>query len=270
VLLPAELREPQRNFNVVPLTWEVSQPAQAGRAPLAWWERSMFVRLSIASATLASGLILGNWFLSYPSHVPMAPADFATLAAPQGVAASTAVAAAPQQQALTQPAPAAIAGSDSRAWPDATVSRAPALQQSDANSQWALTRDLQAELFRLGCYSGPLDGRWTPALRYALQDFTVRVNATLPVAGPDVALLSLARGQKTSVCGTSATVSVSEQTAFGPAPDAGYLPDGSPTSLDGRMSLGATPGTGTAPKTSFSSRRASKDDRIFTHPLGQF
>ncbi len=226
----------------------------------------MVMRLLLASATLASGLILGNWFLSYPSHAPMAPADVATLAAPPSIAPSTTIAAAPQQ-APTQPAPAAITVSDNRVWPDATVSRAPALTSQDTNSQSALTRDLQAELFRLGCYSGPLDGRWTPALRYALQDFTVRVNATLPIDGPDVALLSLARGQKTAVCGASATVSVSEQTAFASEPSSGVLPDGSPVSLDGRMSLGATPGTA---KPSFPSGRSrSREPKYFVNPLGQ-
>ena len=229
----------------------------------------MVVRLLLASATLASGIILGNWFLSYPSHAPpMAPADVATLTAPQSIAASAPISAAPQQQAPAEATPATITVSENRVWPDAAVSRAPALPPQDTNSQTALTRDLQAELFRLGCYGGPLDGRWTPAVRYALQDFTVRVNATLPIDGPDVALLSLARGQKTSVCGTSATVSVSEQTAFASEPNSGFLPDGSPVSLDGRMSLGATRGTGAAQKPSFSSRR-SRDEKIFTHPLGQ-
>jgi hypothetical protein len=226
----------------------------------------MVVRLLLASATLASGLILGNWFLSYPHHAPMAPVDVATLARSHSIAPSTVIAAAPQQ-APAQPAPAAITVSENRAWSEPTVSRAPALAQPDTISQTALTRDLQAELFRLGCYAGPLDGRWTPAVRYALQDFTVRVNATLPIDGPDVALLSLSRGQKTAVCGASASVSVSEQTAFAPEPGSGFLPDGSPVSLDGRMSLGATPGTA---KPSFSSGRSrSREPKYFVNPLGQ-
>ncbi len=224
----------------------------------------MFVRMSVALATLASGLVLGNWFLSYPGHLPLAPTDVAKFAAPSLEAAVPQIGSAGTPVATT-PQPATLTVSDNRVWPDATVSRAPALMQPDANTQGALTRDIQAELFRLGCYVGPLDGRWTPTVRYALQDFIVRVNATLPVDGPDVALLSLARGQKTAVCGTSATVSVSEQTAFASEPSSGFLPDGSAVSLDGRMSLGATQGRA---KPSFSSGRSSREPKYFINPLG--
>lgn len=54
-------------------------------------------------------------------------------------------------------------------------------------------RDLQNELKRLGCYSGPIDGDWGPASRYAAARFTGAVNAALPIDKPEPALLALAR-----------------------------------------------------------------------------
>ena len=41
----------------------------------------------------------------------------------------------------------------------------------------SLARDLQSELRRVGCYSGELNGIWTPATRKAMKAFTERVNA---------------------------------------------------------------------------------------------
>src|SRR5262245_9321632 len=108
----------------------------------------MFVRLSVALATLASGLILGNWFLSYPSHMPLARTDVAKYAAPNLEAALPQIGSA-EAPVATTPQPAKLTVSDNRVWPDATVSRAPMLMPPDANSQGALTHDIQAELFRL-------------------------------------------------------------------------------------------------------------------------
>jgi hypothetical protein len=239
----------------------------------------MFVRMLLASATLASGLILGNWFLSFPSHAPFAPAEVAGLrvpdrgtAPPAGIRSISATTATPPQPAPAQPVATAPSASAIQAWPDATVSRARLLQQPDANFQSAITRELQAELLRLGCYGGPLDGRWSPALRYALQDFTVRVNVMLPIDGPDPALLNLARGQQSAVCGSaaSASVTVTEQAGISPAPNGGLATDGSfpAGSLDGRMSLGATAEPGAASKAA-PRRSVTKDEKLFLHPLGQ-
>jgi hypothetical protein len=129
----------------------------------------------------------------------------------------------------------------------------------DVGPELAMTRDLQTELLRLGCYGGPLDGRWTPALQSALQEFTFRLNATLPIDSPDVALLSLAKGQATAVCGSGITAPVNGQTAGGPMPDGALQ-------FEGRMSLGGTAEPGAARK---SSPRRPKDEPHFIHPLGQ-
>lgn len=65
----------------------------------------------------------------------------------------------------------------------------------------AVTRAVQAELGRVGCYRGPVTGVWGPETRRAMKVFTNRVNATLPVDKPDVILLSLLASQPAGSCG---------------------------------------------------------------------
>lgn len=67
----------------------------------------------------------------------------------------------------------------------------------------AITRALQTELTRVGCYAGPITGFWGPDTRRAMKAFTNRVNASLPIGKPDVILLSLVRAESGSVCGTA-------------------------------------------------------------------
>ena len=64
-----------------------------------------------------------------------------------------------------------------------------------------LTRELQRELRRVGCYDGESNGTWTPAARRAMKSFTDRVNATLPIDQPDYILLTLVQGRQERVCG---------------------------------------------------------------------
>lgn len=64
-----------------------------------------------------------------------------------------------------------------------------------------LVRSLQRELKRVGCYAGDVDGDWGSGSRRAMIAFTERVNASLPVDQPDFVLLTLIRGQSSSVCG---------------------------------------------------------------------
>jgi hypothetical protein len=69
------------------------------------------------------------------------------------------------------------------------------------NEPLRLVRDLQRELKRAGCYFHDIDGDWTPATRKAMQDFSDRVNAVLPVEKPDPAHLALVQGQPKIFCG---------------------------------------------------------------------
>ena len=63
-----------------------------------------------------------------------------------------------------------------------------------------LTKELQRQLRRVGCYSGEIDGLWTQSTRRAMQTFTNRVNATLPVEQPDHVLLAILQSQPDRIC----------------------------------------------------------------------
>jgi hypothetical protein len=67
----------------------------------------------------------------------------------------------------------------------------------------ALTRELQRELKRVGCYEGQINGIWTTSSRMAMQTFTERVNAALPIDEPDSVLLSLVQAYSGVACGKS-------------------------------------------------------------------
>lgn len=65
-----------------------------------------------------------------------------------------------------------------------------------------LIENIQAELKRVGCYDGPVDGSWGTRSKQALQRFIERANASLPVREPDRIQLSLLKSQPGAVCGT--------------------------------------------------------------------
>ena len=64
----------------------------------------------------------------------------------------------------------------------------------------SLTRTLQSELTRVGCYGGQINGEWTPSTRGAMKAFTDYVNAKLPVDKPDGILLSLIQNYEGNAC----------------------------------------------------------------------
>ena len=76
-----------------------------------------------------------------------------------------------------------------------------AKSEQGAEIQRRLAREIQAELKRVGCYTGRLDGSWGDRSRSAMLTFMDRVNAQLPTMEPDVFLLSLIKGQTDTVCG---------------------------------------------------------------------
>ena len=65
----------------------------------------------------------------------------------------------------------------------------------------SLTRELQRELRRVGCYDGEINGSWTPTSRRAMKAFTDHVNASLPTDRPDYILLRLVQSSPERVCG---------------------------------------------------------------------
>ena len=64
-----------------------------------------------------------------------------------------------------------------------------------------LTRDIQRELYRVGCYSAIVSGRWDHRTVKASAQFVANRNALLPAERPDVVLLSLLRSYRGSACG---------------------------------------------------------------------
>jgi len=66
-----------------------------------------------------------------------------------------------------------------------------------------LTRELQRELKRVGCYHGEVHGEWTSATRRAAKDFVDRVNAMLPIVQPDPILYIMVKGKSEQVCGSA-------------------------------------------------------------------
>jgi hypothetical protein len=64
-----------------------------------------------------------------------------------------------------------------------------------------LTRELQNELRRVGCYEGDMSGTWSQSTRRAMKTFIERMNARLPIEEPDAVLYALVKGQHELVCG---------------------------------------------------------------------
>jgi hypothetical protein len=81
-----------------------------------------------------------------------------------------------------------------------TPARLDSPQPANGEAYYALVRDLQRELRRLGCYWGEIDGSWGPGTRRGMSTLMGRVNATLPVNEPDYILLALARSQPDQTC----------------------------------------------------------------------
>jgi peptidoglycan hydrolase-like protein with peptidoglycan-binding domain len=63
-----------------------------------------------------------------------------------------------------------------------------------------LTKELQRELGRVGCYGGEINGVWTQSTRRAIQTFINRVNATLPTERPDHILLAILQSYPDKTC----------------------------------------------------------------------
>jgi len=76
-----------------------------------------------------------------------------------------------------------------------TPSSAPALDR------FGLTREIQLQLKRVGCYRGDINGVWSPSVRRSMKAFTDRVNATLPVEQPDIILLAMVQNHQDTACG---------------------------------------------------------------------
>jgi hypothetical protein len=75
------------------------------------------------------------------------------------------------------------------------------LDPTDPESRYKLVVDIQQQLKRVGCYGGRINGSWNANTRDAMQSFTTRVNAALPVEKPDYLLLSMLKSNNGRTCG---------------------------------------------------------------------
>ena len=64
-----------------------------------------------------------------------------------------------------------------------------------------MARDIQRNLKRVGCYTGDINGDWSPLTRRAMKSYLDEVNASLPVDQPQIALLALLESQALPACG---------------------------------------------------------------------
>lgn len=76
-----------------------------------------------------------------------------------------------------------------------------------------LVQQIQTELLRLGCYSGAVDGRWSPETQQAMQALGERVRVLRPVDTPDYIMLALARGQSSHLCAAPDRAAAARQPA---------------------------------------------------------
>lgn len=98
----------------------------------------------------------------------------------------------------TEPARLAVAPQSPVADPSRRIASIK-VDQDDARRD--LTRSLQTELKRVGCYSGEITGSWGATSKQAMKAFTERVNASLPVEEPDYILLTMVQGHGANACG---------------------------------------------------------------------
>ncbi len=113
----------------------------------------------------------------------------------------------------------------------------------DGEALAQLTRDLQRELQRVGCYEGEITGSWTPSTKRAMSTFMDRVNATLPMDEPDYILLTLVQGHAAAACGTE-------------------CPSGQVTSANGRCVPNAVVAGATRKTQRDEQRRATDEQRV--------
>jgi hypothetical protein len=103
--------------------------------------------------------------------------------------------------ALTPPAP--VPATRPGARDDAAPNRNGTTNSQDPArfaDQVSVVRAVQQQLKRAGCYSGRVNGVWSPSTRKAMAAFTTVVNARLPVNRADPVLLVLIESNPAALC----------------------------------------------------------------------
>jgi hypothetical protein len=87
---------------------------------------------------------------------------------------------------------------------EAQISTSPPPNVPIPRDMASLTREIQRELKRVGCYDGEENGRWDKRSRTAMRAFTDQANTKPPIDRPDYVLLRLAQSHQGRACGKDA------------------------------------------------------------------
>lgn len=172
-------------FDLEALRELLSLKLSSSAALLSGLFKSGLLKSGVSAATAAGGAaiaLLTVAYIAWPG-APEAPTDAVVVEGP----VFTPVAMTP-----TAPAPVAPVRP--------TVPSEPALSESRFNDALNVTRAVQRQLKRAGCYDGPVNGVWNAPTRRGMAEFTDRVNAQLPVDRVDPVLLVLLETHNTTSC----------------------------------------------------------------------
>lgn len=102
-----------------------------------------------------------------------------------------------ERQTVTQQSPA-----DDAPTPSQQIASLPPSEPSESSlgSAKETARQIQAELHRMGCYSGPQDGDWASSTKSALQQFNQRTKSGFDLARPNQSTVDGLKNQKSSIC----------------------------------------------------------------------
>jgi len=160
--------------------------------------------------------------------------------------------------ATTAPAPA-------RAARPATASAEAIPRFEDETS---VTRAVQAELKRAGCYGGPVNGVWTASTQAGMGEFTARVNARLPVDRPDPVLLALLETHNKISCTAGCSMGGEEGCVPRTALPAGQRAEAREEPLASQPSARANAGTGDLGEVAAPRRAAGSSTTVRTASAG--
>src|SRR5215467_12645867 len=125
-----------------------------------------------------------------------------TVASPAFAAATAARPPDPALNRSSPPVPRAVGASPEadKSQQTAVSPTEPSVRASPLSIQFIITRELQGELSRVGCYLGNIDGDWNAASRRALQNFNKHAGTKLDVEFANLNALGVIRSRMSRIC----------------------------------------------------------------------